>query len=160
MVSKAEYSNTRVIYEPVSLPGQGGEPVEIQVPYQPVDWEVDPDQNPYSVGQVTLILYYYGCIDDAIYGINTPRDRIFTLDGGRYNYIGLNSNMVSGVPGGSPPEQRIVNLNLVSLDEHEICPYRNYDQCTPSSFGLSKYLSADFILQKFNIPNQIILTRQ
>jgi hypothetical protein len=165
LISNAEYLEQEIKYGPVYGVGQGGEPIELRVPYQPIGSGPVLDQNgnprpPKDIGYVDLQLYYYGCIDDIIYGNTTPKDRSFILDGGHFAYKGLFKDIVEPPFTAGMREQTIHNINLVDLDEYSICPYRNYYNCPPFSFfNHSQYLTAGYILEKFNIPREIIVKR-
>ena len=165
LTSRAEYLEQEIIYGPVYGVGQGGEPIELRVPYEPIGSGPVLDQNgnprpSKNMGYFDLHLYYYGCIDDIIYGNNTPRDRSFILDGGHFAYQGAFKDIAEPPFTAGMREQTIHNINLINLDEHEICPYRNYYTCPSQSFyKYSQYLTADYILKKFQIPREIIVSR-
>jgi len=132
--------------------------------------------NSYSgpIGSVECYLYYYGCIDDAIYGISSPRERVFVLDCGVFIYNGVYATGLAG-PSGPPicfapintprnvfgnltkSECDYTNLTFTDVEEFDICPYRTAT-CSSSSFGQKNLLPASFFIN-LGIPQQVIVTR-
>jgi len=122
------------------------------------------------IGSVECYLYYYGCIDDAIYGIASPRERVFVLDSGVFIYNGVYETGLASPP--SPPicfgpinppppftksECNYTNFSFDDLEEFDTCPYRTH-VCVSGPFGQKNLLPASFFIN-LGIPQQVIVTR-
>ncbi len=99
-----------------------------------------------------MILYYFGCIDDAIYGDSTaPTSRIFTLDSGIFK------------PGGFDAVTYCGSLSLIDVELESYEPTCTYRPCVCS--GSSNQLSScpidgSWFVNNFGIPPTITVTRK
>lgn len=96
-----------------------------------------------------MILYYFGCIDDAIYGDSTaPASRIFTLDSGIFR------------PGGFSAVTNCGSFIDVELERYEpTCTYRPC-VCDPSGQSESCPIDGSWFVNNFGIPPSITVTRK
>jgi len=164
ITGRAEQQNLVIVYEEEQIVGPGGELIgnrnfiavgtTMSTQSNTNNW-----QPAMPKGQCKIRLYYFGCIDDIIYGISSPAERVFTLDAGAFIYDGVYSCCPHG--GHAGPHDNVTNINLESLPPVESCPNRPVN-CIASHFQSTAPRTivqpASFFLG-LGLPNEIVVKR-
>jgi hypothetical protein len=129
-----------------------------------------------TLAQSSIVLVYYGCLDDYIFGdTSAPINRTFTLDGGYLEYRGHDSlsfgalinpetirwtSTTATFPIGSQFTQATNTINQEAITAS--CSF-GIDPCQSTSYNITtwwpqKYLPASFFAE-FGVPNQITVSR-
>lgn len=173
---RAEQHSKKLVFEEEQIVGPGGELVGNRNFIAVGTTFTAPNEEGYSppgpIGKSEFWLYYYGCIDDAIYGLPSPSERIFSLDCGVFIYEGVYETGLSS-PGFPPNCFRPLNINqypywltkseceystfdLQTLPEFDICPHRTTN-CDPNTL-IRNFLPASFFID-LGIPKEIVVKR-
>jgi len=129
------------------------------------------------LAQSSIVLVYYGCLDDYIFGdTSAPINRTFTLDGGYLEYRGHDSLSFGGLLNPEtirwtsttntfPINTQFTQITTNTINQEAITASCSFgiDPCQSTSYNITtywpqKYLPPSFFAE-FGVPNQITVSR-